>query len=288
MGKDGAVKMSGWEKRPAVLVAWVVLFSSLNSPAVTERRYWIFEQSDTPRPTSFGESRSQLSLDFRNVSDSSSVLLSGLGDLRYLEIVLKGHQRFFFSRSEEGTFLKERLFPDRQSLAVELARYHVTSKNHYGRLAVEGIYFHPSSTKYWKGGVQTGILRTVDFPWNLALGINFFRPMQKGSNPFTVVYGQSAKSYALSPQADLDLGGFLSWTYRIKPASLGAGIYEHMVFTLGPVGEIHTSSHKVRFALRWSIRMDKEVFTVSGGNQEVYPSELRPYPDVSATYAWVF
>lgn len=286
MGNYGAVKMSGWGKLPAGVVTWVVLLSSFRSLAVTERRYWIFEQSDIPRPTSFGERRSQLSLDFRNVSDSSSVLLSGLGDLRHLEIAFKG-QHFFFPRSEEGT-LKELLFPNRRSLAVEIARYHVTSKNHYGRLAVEWIYFHPSSTKYLKGAIQTGILRTVDFPWNLALGINFFRPIQKGPNPFTVVYGQSTKSYALSPHADLDLGGSLSWTYRIKPASLDAGIYEHMVFTIGPVGEIHTASHKVRLALRWSVMMDKEVFTVSGEKREVYPSELRPYPDVVATYAWVF
>jgi len=271
--------------RRAIFIFFLPLVSA---DAFLVRSYWLFDQmEELPLPTTYGESRTQVFLNQTHLLDTLS---SGIGiftEMVGVELGVKGSYRTFLGATEQGIFLREKLKDSSRTLSVELAKHHVSLQNHFGRLSLELFYFMPSGKRWLKASVQTGVIKTTQVPWNLWLRTSFIRPFGDGY-PFLIVAGETSRSYFLSELSSFDIGGALLWSYLIKEAALDPGLYEHMVFTLGPTFQYQFKAHRIRLSLSWKLALDKEVVDVSTGRKEVYPNEMRPLPDAQITYALTF
>ena len=145
----------------------------------------------------------------------------------------------------------------------------------------------PSGKRWLKASIQTGVIKTTQLPWNLWLRTSLVRPLGDG-HPYLFVAGETSRSYFLSELSSFDIGGALSWSYLIKAAALDPGLYEHMVFNLGPTLQYQAKAHRIRMSLSWKLALDKEVLAVGTDRNEVYPNEMGPLPNAQITYALTF
>ncbi len=258
------------------------------SESIAPRTGWIFNQLESsPFPTSFGETRNQFSLHGENLSDAFSVLSSLFVDLRHAEIGVKAAKRFFLGSSEFASSLEKQLATEESMIAAELARNHVTMQNNFGRIVLAFLHFRPSGYQWVKLGLSTGMLSTSVKPWGLMLSGSFYKSLNH-LDPRIVISLRVMRSNYFSGGSNFDLGGQLLWAYRIKPAFLDPGIYEHMLFSLGPVTEYQMNEHRLRMALFWRLDVDKQVLRRADGVYNIYPNELSLFPDVSLNYSVVF
>jgi len=251
--------------------------------ALTSRSLWVFEQLlSSPNPSTLKHSRNKLALSGTNLSDSYSTQATLLVDLSLFELEASFSQRLFRATSDEGVFLKSKLFDERQTIAIKLAKYFQSENHHFGRFAGVFLQFLPTNRLWWVGfTVDAGILETPESPWRLELNIRGLM-LQDTDQNILLIGGQTARAIYFT-NSTLYVGGSIQWSYHLfqDPKSTG----EHMLFSIGPVVQWDSALGLFKLIANWRIWIDRD-FLPSGALS--HPSELSYAPDVALSWTVSF
>jgi hypothetical protein len=241
----------------------------------------MFEQfAEVPQATQSQDLRYQLGLSAAQYTDALSSQVSGNIDLRVLEIYGVYSKRSFLEVNDHGRQLKSALTGFDQSFLAEIARYFLTAKHHYGRLGAGFFRFPDSLYQGARVSLSTGIEPSDTLPWELKLRLSLFLPFTGNDKVYNFELA-CAKQYGASR-----LGGFSA--VSIRPRDTSVGIYEYMLFSIGPYWDLTLGPSRLNLSARWRIWLDKDVFLRSAQLAIANPNEMVPLPDFKLQWSFLF
>jgi hypothetical protein len=214
-----------------------------------------------------------------SVGDTLSFGARGTLPLGPVEVRLKGSQRLFLDIGAAGRERHKELSPLATAFAAEVGRQFVSSKRHYGRMALEVSHFDPSGKNYLGILVHTGIRDTDALLWSLAFSVQarFFLP---GAFSSLVLTGASERVLWSSAASKFRAGGELSFA-QLMSASLGPTSTEHLVVTLGPSASWESGASELKARLGFRVWLDHG----PAGANVSYLSEFDP---PALTVSWTY
>ncbi len=258
---------------------WILGFP-FEALGAAPRTLWLFQQlGRLAPPTTIG--RSSIEADLDQIEDTLSLAARAALEIGPVQMRLKGSQRLFLDLSNAGKVRHSLDQREATALSVELGRQFLSSRNQYGRLALEYTRFPASHTNFWGLLVHSGLHDTPALPWSLALSVQV-RFGFSGNESNLIVDTGTERVLIATPSNKLRFGAALSWAQRLKD---GPSVVptEHAVLTVGPSATWDSALGELKLRLNCRLWLDRDVSTTS----TAYLSEF-DLPAINAFWSYRF
>lgn len=208
---------------------------------------------------------------------------SGTLDFGLVEARLGGVIYLFSPGTPSGAALQSLLSSESQLLFGEIGRYAALGGGYFGRFALAVHQALPDSQRRWIApSMEVGLAAFEKSPWTLSLKVAPFFPLHEDAGALLLSL-HAGRRYEWGSR-EVEVGGFLAWTYRLRESLPPPGVYEHFALTVGPVGSIDTGLGRLGLRLAWRLTIEKETYPAGSPVEVAYPNEITVAPDALLTW----